>query len=456
MSLYIMILKEPEGLMDKTKAESISTPKIKKLEKKLKESKDKGIDEYAENTIKTELGQAYLDIGEIERALDLYSSLSEETHKEEKFQGIFRAYIESERYDEAKKLIPLILKDFSESFSLLNSLGLFYYRTGDNYEALRYFDKAKLVASDPEDTMTVLYNKAITLNQVGYYEEALKILKPFASALKDNNFATELAYCYTEKGEPKKAVEIYEGLRNDGVINSSMYGGLYCAYLKLGKYDKAFKIAKEGVKRLPQSHTGLYENLAEAYQRAGILKRDPSALKKAMNIVNKGLEIFPDDNRLLKVRNSNEEDTKFLEEDLKMDTWRQGFRESSLTEDKAPVLVLVPFSLSENNEDKLDNIFDYLGRKNWFNAGRLFSFDTENLTILYRKNIGLGLDDYLEKVKKGARLIVLEIDIKKRFSLNERTISVCTEKNFSFLQCNVICVGRTIRGVIWSNLLQFQ
>lgn len=446
--------------MDTAKTENRVSSRVKRLERKLSESGNKGSDECSFNSLQNELGQAYLDMGHFEKALDIYKSLSEETHKEEKFQGLFRTYIESKRYDKAKGLIPSILKDLPDSSSLLNSIGLFYYRTGDNYEALRYFDRAQRASSsDLTILVTILYNKAMALNEVGYFEEAQKILEPLALSVEDSSFSTELAYSYLNNGKTEKAVDIYEALRKKHIISSSVYGGLYCAYLELEKHDRAFKIAEEGIRKLPRSYPSLYENLAEAYQWIGNTERKLVWLKKAITVVRKGLEIFPGDERLVGVLKSIEEHSKFLEEDLKQDAWRKRFKESSLTEDTAPVLILAPLSLVDGDEDDLDMIFGYLWKRKWFRDGRLFSFDIENHVILYRKNIGMELEDYIEttkKIKKGTKIILIEIDERKRYELRPKMSELCGKKALEFLQCTPVINGKTGRvlRLKWSDLSQ--
>lgn len=443
--------------MDRTEVKNKSNPLIRKLEKKLQTAKGEKA-AWDIDTLKYELGYAYLDMGEIDKALDLFRGLSEETHKEEKFQGIFRAYVDSGRYDEARKLIPRLRRDFPESHSLLNSIGLYYYRTGDNYEALRYYDKAMEAAHAPEEILTVLYNKAIAFNQVRYFEEALKILKVLVELIDDDNHRIELAYCYSEKGEPKKAIKIYEDLEKKGVRTASVFGGLYCAYLKSGDYGKAFAVATAAVKKLPRSHPGLYENLAEAYQHAGVSGRKPPALKKALDVAHKGLEIFPGDDRLLKVRDSIEADARFLEEDLRMDAWRKNFRESSLTDDKKPVIVLARFKLLED-DDISEAMSDYVCEKEWFKVCSFYQFDDVNHVVLYRKYSWMGLDDYLgtvNRIKRGAKVIFLETDEKRRMQLNPETIEICKNRPFTILQCNMTFnrTRRKVTGVKWTDLLR--
>lgn|GEM_PF-6081518 len=442
--------------MGKPEIKSKSNPLVRSLEKKLKQTR--WIDPSEADTLRCELGHAYLDCGEFEKALDLFRALPEDSCLEEKLQGIFRAYIDSRRFDDAKKLIPRISVNFPESYGLLNLLGLYHYRTDDCYEALHCFDRALKETSGPDEIATVLYNKAIALNQVGYFEEALKILKLLVEAVEDDGYMVELAYCYCEKGEPRKAIRIYEGLRKKGVLTINVYGGLYVAYTNSGDHAKALAVASAGVKRFPREYPGLYEDLAEAYRHAGLSERNPAALKKALDIARDGLEIFPGYERLVEVRASIEDDASFLEDDLRMDEWRKIFRESSLMEDKRPILVMLRFELGGDSDDQLfETMHDYLARKPWFQAGKMYDYDDADKVILYRKNVGMGLDDYLEttsKVKRGAKVVFLEVDGRRVEKLSPKTIELCKERPFTILQCTLKFNEKETRvtGAKWTRL----
>jgi hypothetical protein len=223
-------------------------------------------------------------------------------------------------------------------------------------------------------------------------------------------------------------------------------------------HAKALAVASAGVKRFPREYPGLYEDLAEAYRHAGLSERNPAALKKALDIARDGLEIFPGYERLVEVRASIEDDASFLEDDLRMDEWRKIFRESSLMEDKRPILVMLRFELGGDSDDQLfETMHDYLARKPWFQAGKMYDYDDADKVILYRKNVGMGLDDYLEttsKVKRGAKVVFLEVDGRRVEKLSPKTIELCKERPFTILQCTLKFNEKETRvtGAKWTRL----
>ncbi len=71
-----------------------------------------------------------------------------------------------------------------------------------------------------------------------------------------------------------------------GFESASVYGGLYCAYVKADLHHEAYMIAREGVEKIPDA-VGLYENLAEA-------ARDLGSLEEANEVIQKGLILDPE------------------------------------------------------------------------------------------------------------------------------------------------------------------
>ncbi|MEF9475382.1 MAG: tetratricopeptide repeat protein [Candidatus Mariimomonas ferrooxydans] len=240
-------------------------------------------------SFKSRLAWFLLEAGEYREGLRLYRELSWKTYGEEKYIGISRALIELGEYHEADRLLARGLNRFPESGALLVARGLLYRRLGDEFKALKNFQGA--LALIPDDSHA-LYDKAISLNALGYYNEAAAILKYFVEKYPDDpEYLIEMGYSLIEQGYPRDAAENYLKAKDMVFESPALYGGLYCAYMDQGMKDEALEIATEGLQKLPDEHPGLYANLGEIYREMGW--RDD-----AIETLSKGLEKFPDDGDL--------------------------------------------------------------------------------------------------------------------------------------------------------------
>ncbi len=230
-----------------------------------------------------------LDAGEYHEGLTLYKTLPWGTYGEEKYIGISRALIELEEYHEAEKFLIKRLRRFPGSGSLLVARGLLHRRLGDDFAALEDFQSALTLT--PGDRHA-LYDQAISLNSLGYYDEAVSILRKLVKKYPDDpEYLIEIGYSLLEQGNPQDAIQYYLKANKTGYESPNVYGGLCCAYIDLGMKTEALEIASEGLRKFPDKHPGLYENLGEAY-------RDMGWRDDALDILNKGLEKFPNDERL--------------------------------------------------------------------------------------------------------------------------------------------------------------
>lgn len=200
-----------------------------------------------------------------------------------RYYGLSRIFIETERYDEAKEMLQTALSKYPDNGMLLNSMGLAFYRSGDCYEALRYFDRAS-AAKDIDSNLAVQYNQGLTLNCLGYYEEAYKILSDLLEKnSEDPHYFVEMGYSCLEKGATWEAIRHYRAAKALGFETPSVYGGLCCAYIAAGLKHEAYIIAREGVSRLPND-VGLYENYAETALDLGIFEQAQWAIKEGFKL----------------------------------------------------------------------------------------------------------------------------------------------------------------------------
>jgi len=226
--------------------------RVEKLREKLEETtetKKKKTLKSKLNDLLAQIGELHLDQKEYEKAMSIYNSLPWKSHGEQRYYGITRVLIEKEEYKKARELFEEALKKYPKSSILLNSKGLLFYRMDDQYEALRYFDQA--FASDVNDITPLLYNKALSLNLLGYHEEAYKLLTDLLEIIPDDpRYLVEMGYCNLEKKDPLAAIYYYRAAKELGVESASVYGGLCCSYINADLRHEAYMIAKEGVEKI--------------------------------------------------------------------------------------------------------------------------------------------------------------------------------------------------------------
>ncbi|MCX5718231.1 MAG: hypothetical protein NTW44_08045 [Nitrospirae bacterium] len=275
---------------------------IKKLKRRLSRAQ-KGLGENTGNCagreyknciaeLKNQLAWALLDAGENENGLAMYQTLSWRTHAEMKFTGMARALIEMEYYNEARKLLGKGLSRFPESVPLLIAMGCLHQRLDNDFEALKYFEQAVKFTPDGRNA---LYNKALSLNNLGYYEDAEPIIKDLIEKYPDDpEYLVEMGYIDICRGYPEEAIPFYKKAKDAGYLNWSVYDGLFWSYYNMGLKNDALEIAIEGIKELPDSHSRLYGDLSSIYKEMGWID-------EAKDILKKGLEVFPEDNDLMEL-----------------------------------------------------------------------------------------------------------------------------------------------------------
>ena len=114
-----------------------------------------------------------------------------------------------------------------------------------------------------------LYDQAITLSELGYYEDSLSIVNKLIKKYPDDpEYLIETGYCHLMMGYPENAIEYYKKAGDMGYVSPSIYGGLCCAYMEMGLMNEALEVAHAGLKEFPEV-SAMYENLGECYFEYG-------------------------------------------------------------------------------------------------------------------------------------------------------------------------------------------
>jgi tetratricopeptide (TPR) repeat protein len=275
--------------------------RLEKVEQKYRQATDKDRKKSLMlhvDDIKMNIGWLLLDAGEYDQGLAMYQSMSWHTYGEEKYNGISRALVELEYYDDARQILEKGLKRFPQSDCLLVAMGLLHKRLGHEVDALQYFNQA--LKYSPRDRHA-LYDKAITLSELGYYEDSLSITRKLIKKYPDDpEYFIEAGYCHLMTGYPENAIKYYKKASDNGFLSPSIYGGLVCAYMDMGLKHESLEIAQEGMREFPDV-SSMYENLGEVYFEYGWVD-------DAKQVLEDGVEKFPEDERLKELLRKIEDD----------------------------------------------------------------------------------------------------------------------------------------------------
>jgi tetratricopeptide (TPR) repeat protein len=237
--------------------------------------------------LQEEMGWILFDLGEYEKGLALYKSLPS---GESKFNGMIRAYIEMEYYDEARKLIEKGLRRYPESYGLWIARGVLNQRLGYDLESLKCFQFAQKYA--PADRSEAFFDIASSLFDLGYHVEALKICKRLVKKDPDEPmYLMALGSCLLKMKYPKEALKYYKRAYDTGKLSIGIFEGLYHSYASMGLKKEALEIALQGLREFTSEDPHMYAIAADAYHKLGW--RD-----EANSILNEGLKKFPRDQEL--------------------------------------------------------------------------------------------------------------------------------------------------------------
>ncbi len=222
------------------------------------------------------LGGAYYQLGEVEKAISYYEqalAISLEIG-DRRVQGnplgnlglAYRELGEVEKaisYHEQALAISLEIGDQRGQSSNLSNLGDAYYQLREVEKAISYYEQALAIAQEIGDRRVqgaVLGNLGNAYRElrevekaISYYEKCLAIVQEIGDRRVQGNHLGNLGLAYRELGEVEKAISYYKkGLaiaqeigdrRNEG----SWLGNLGNAYYQLGEVEKAISYYEQAL-----------------------------------------------------------------------------------------------------------------------------------------------------------------------------------------------------------------
>jgi tetratricopeptide (TPR) repeat protein len=218
---YVRLRAEKKGYVDEVhqfEVYGINRNPRKKIVMKRVEDVDPGVKKTRASKDNFSQGLALFEARKFKEALASFEKFREMQPKLHKVAfNIANCYIEMQQYDEAikelEKVLEVIksekpdLKGNSEVAKIYSTIGDVYMRQNNFNEAEKFFKKA--IDIDPADH-AVAYNVAEIMFVAGktdeaikYYEMAININPEWAKSYK------QLGYAYLNKGDTKKAVEMF-------------------------------------------------------------------------------------------------------------------------------------------------------------------------------------------------------------------------------------------------------
>ncbi|CAF1239386.1 unnamed protein product [Adineta steineri] len=274
------------------------------------------------------LGGLLIEIGQFNKAEELYNVLLEQTSDESEKQHYYNQlggvhwsqgdyekaiwYFE-QRAEIHQKTLPSNHPKLATSY---NNIGNVYDSMGEYSKALSFHEKAleiqeKAVPLNPPDLATSYYNIGSMHNKMGEYLKALsshkKALGIRQKILPSNHpdFAqsyTNIGLVYDKIGEYSKALSFYDNALE--ILQKSLpyyhhtlatsYNNISGVYSNMGEYSKALSFREKALeilqKTLPSNHPDLaisYNNIGLVYDKMGEYSEALSYYEQALSIQQK-------------------------------------------------------------------------------------------------------------------------------------------------------------------------
>lgn len=206
------------------------------------------------NRLRADTAWLHIENGELQEAEELYNAIPDGECVKDIIYGKSRILIEQGRYKKCIKLVNECIKIFPEEQALLlGVLGVVHRKKGEHYEALCRFDRSISLQEDAIEPW-ILHNKAYTLMDMGYFEEALKLWEVLVdSDPQSGYFLFELARCQYRCGNLTAAVGYLHQAMDSGYHSSDLYLLLCESLLNLDFIFEAAAMAKAGQEYFPDA-----------------------------------------------------------------------------------------------------------------------------------------------------------------------------------------------------------
>ncbi|MBQ8869968.1 MAG: tetratricopeptide repeat protein [Alphaproteobacteria bacterium] len=179
--------------------------------------------------------------------------------------------MENKKYNESLKILKNMLKTYPDDYNILFNLGELSRITGNNKDAIKYYNLALATLPEKENNdWTVYYALGMAYERNDQWNEAENTLK---KALKISNrhpfILNYLGYVWLENNQNYNEAlymifEAYQQNPENGHIMDSMGWALY----RMGKYDDALNVLERAAEYLP-ANAIVCDHLGDVYWQVG-------------------------------------------------------------------------------------------------------------------------------------------------------------------------------------------
>jgi tetratricopeptide (TPR) repeat protein len=273
------------------------------------------------NVVLGNLGNAYSDLGQVEKAIGYYEQalviareIGDRRGEGNRLGNLGSAYYQLGQVDTAigyydqALVISRDINDLRGEGAWLGNLGSAYYQLGQVDTAIGYYDQALVIAREIGDRRNEgawLGNLGLAYSDlgqvdtaIGYYDQALVIAREIGDRRNEGSVLGNLGLAYSDLGQVEKAIKYYDQALviareiGDRRGEGSVLGNLGLAYSDLGQvdtaieyYNQALVIAREiGDRRnegawlgnlgLAYSDLGQVDTAIEYYNQALVIARE--------------------------------------------------------------------------------------------------------------------------------------------------------------------------------------
>jgi tetratricopeptide (TPR) repeat protein len=196
--------------------------------------------------------------------------------------GLGVAFFRSGMLEDAGRELHSALELDPRNPSALFRLALIAFREGHFGEALEHFERMR---EDARSTYPVLHNRALALEMLGRYDEALEVLDEAAKARPgEPELALARGIVHLKRGAVGEALEALRAYRTSPTLRKPSplyYAHTVLASAMLGRLDHAVDVGREGLSRYPESGP-LLVNTGAVLQQRGELEAAAALFTRAV------------------------------------------------------------------------------------------------------------------------------------------------------------------------------
>lgn len=233
----------------------------------------------------SQIGAAYLDQKEYEKALDLYEKAALVKQDEENLQLIlFGIYEKLKRDDKAETTLRHLVKNNTKRPEFYALLGEFYRKKERYAEALEAYQKAYDLKNTSRSYSSMIITLLLELKRK---DEVMIIAEKASKVLKQKKeFFIYTGLSFSNFGYFDESIRFFEAARDEDPVDLNTYAFIAGVYNREKEFDKAIQIFTDLQDKLPDetNNAEFYELLGSIYGEQGNIKKADEAFGKAVNM----------------------------------------------------------------------------------------------------------------------------------------------------------------------------